>query len=291
MRKRIQHTMKGRKWLLMVSLMLLTQGGVAQSSQENMVAIGEDFFFQIKVVMALLVLIVLLVAFIALHVAVKDVKVFSIPYWWDSVRGLNATDPELHHEYDGVKELDNPVPGYLQFILYGSLVFGVGYLLHYHVWGTGELSIAEYETELAIAKEKYKDVELPDDQIKVLNDPAVLAAGGLTFQAFCQPCHGENLQGITGPNLTDEYWLHGASVKEIYTTITDGVPGKSMVSWKKLIPSQQRLELACYILSLQGSNPSDAKAPEGTKAGEAATEPVLQDSTSLPADSVLNLTE
>lgn len=186
-----------------------------------------------------------------------------------SLVASNATDPEMHHEYDGIRELDNPIPGYLQIIMYGSIVFGIVYLFHYHVLETGPLSDEEYQIEMAAAELKYKSVELPESALTLITDTRRLERAATLFSENCATCHGKKLEGDSGPNLTDPYWLHGSEVKSVYATITEGVPGKTMIGWKSKISSTQRLDLSSYILSLQGSQPANAKDPEGTLAGGA----------------------
>jgi cytochrome c oxidase cbb3-type subunit 3 len=218
---------------------------------------------EIKILTGCLIIIAVLVAYIAIVMSVKDISHFSLKYIWDGMVGRNAPDVETDHDYDGIRELDNPMPAWLRFLFIGSIVFAAGYLIHFHFLKTGSLSKEEYETEMAQAAEQYKRVELPDDQIIQITDPGRLTAAQDLFIETCATCHRKDLGGESGPNLTDEYWLHGGSVKEIYNTITNGVPGKSMISWKDRISSSERLAIASFILSKQGSNPVNPRPQEG----------------------------
>lgn len=229
------------------------------------VEIDSEFMTYVYIFLGMVGLMLLLAVLILGMVTTKRPDQFSMLGVWQSITGKNAVDPEMDHYYDGISELNNPMPAYLRLIFYGSIVFGIGYLIHYHVLETGALSDEEYQIEMAEAELKYQGIELPEDQLILITDQTRLQKASVLFMDNCATCHGEQLQGLSGPNLTDEYWLHEKGVKGVYKTITDGVPGKTMISWKKRISSTQRLELASYILSLQGTNPPDAKEPEGTK--------------------------
>ena len=232
------------------------------------VALDEAFMTQLQWLVAAIGFIFLFALFILVGALHKHPEKLTLMGMLNSVTAKNAADPEMHHEYDGIRELDNPIPGYLQVILYGSIVFGIVYLLHYHVLETGPLSAEEYEIEMAEAELKYKDVELPESALIMITDAKRLDKAATLFADNCATCHGAALEGDSGPNLTDPYWLHGGKVKTIYGTISEGVPGKTMIGWKKKLSSLQRLELASYILSMQGTNPPNAKEPEGTLEGE-----------------------
>ena len=180
-------------------------------------------------------------------------------------------DIELAHDYDGIKELDNDLPPWWKYLFIGTVVFAFVYLGKYHLFG-GENQIQELDKELADAQraiEEYKKTA-PDlltvDQVIQLTDAADLEAGKNIFQANCVACHRADGGGGIGPNLTDEYWILGGDIKEIFTTITEGGrDGKGMVSWKQQIKPSDIQKVASYILSLQGSNPPDAKEPQGDK--------------------------
>lgn len=247
------------------------------AAEKAPVRLDEAFMGDIRILTYILVLITALILYIAIVLSVKDIHKFSIKYFWDGVAGRNDADVETDHDYDGIRELDNPMPAWLKFIFIGSIAFGVVYIFHFHFLKTGPLSKEEYEIEMATAAETYKSVELPADQLILITDGGRLTAAENVFVEICATCHRKDLGGESGPNLTDEFWLHGNSVKEIYHTITNGVPGKSMISWKDRIPSSERLAIASFILSKQGSKPTNPRAPEGVIPG---AEPVaaLQDS-------------
>jgi cytochrome c oxidase cbb3-type subunit III len=262
---------------------LLLAAGTVSAADAPPVKIDGDFMRDIKILMYILIFIALLIGYIAVVLSVKDVSKLSLRSIWDNVVGRDATDPETDHDYDGIRELDNPMPAWLRFIFIGTIVFAFVYMIHYHFLKTGPLSREEYENEMALAAETYKSVELPDDQLNQITDAGRLVNAQAIFTENCATCHRVDLGGESGPNLTDEFWLHGGTVKDIYHTITNGVPGKTMISWKDRITSQQRLEIASFILSKQGSKPANPRAPEGSKAGEApVTAPT--DSAGVAAD-------
>lgn len=256
----------------------LSAQALPYATENPRVELGDYLHQQVRFIFILLVVVVVLALLIVGMLSSKDPNKFSIMWLVNSITGKGAPDPKMDHDYDGITELDNPMPAYLRLIFIGSIIFAVVYLLHYHVIGTGVLQTEEYLIEMAEAEQKYQGIELPEDQLIMLTDKARIEKGKALFTENCATCHREDLGGITGPNLTDAYWLHGGDIKEVYATITEGVPGKTMISWKKRISSVQRLELASYILSLQGSNPPDPKAPEGVLMGEEAPVNMVEDS-------------
>ncbi len=173
------------------------------------------------------------------------------------------------HEYDGIRELDNSLPPWWKALFYATIVFSVFYLAGYHVFGWAELQDAEYNTEVAEAKARIdaymasKGGALNESNVTYLEDEAALAEGKSIFNANCTACHGAELQGTVGPNLADEYWIHGGSVGDIFKTIRDGVPSKGMISWKAQLSPEQIQKVSSYIISMEGTNPPNAKDPQG----------------------------
>lgn len=177
----------------------------------------------------------------------------------------------IEHDFDGIQELDNPTPAWFMWLFYGTIVFGFCYMLIYHVFGVGQLQYDEYKTEVAqadIAKKEYlsKSANRVDENtVKLVADPAVLASGKAIFSQTCAPCHGANAEGNVGPNLTDEYWLHGGKINDLFKTIKYGVAAKGMPTWEKQLSPKQIADVANYIESLKDSHPANAKAPQGDK--------------------------
>lgn len=173
------------------------------------------------------------------------------------------------HDFDGIKELNNPTPAWFMGLFYITIVFAVGYLLVYHVFGIGQLQDQEYQTEMTIAN-KEKEVFLSksanrvdENTVTLSKDGAVLQSGATVFKTHCAACHGENGQGVVGPNLTDEYWLHGGKINDVFKTIKYGVQAKGMPNWEKQLTPKQIADVANYIKSIYGTKPAGAKEAQG----------------------------
>ncbi|WP_316801618.1 cbb3-type cytochrome c oxidase N-terminal domain-containing protein [Pedobacter frigidisoli] len=199
----------------------------------------------------------------------------SKPSVWEKLLSLKPIeqekDLEIDHAYDGIKELNNPVPAWFNFLFFGTMIFAAGYLFYYHIGGYGDLQDQEYVKEMQQAevdKAAYllKSANAVDENtVKVDNTPTVLEEGRGIFTGNCVVCHGDKAQGIIGPNLTDDYWLHGGGINNVFKTIKYGVTEKGMISWEKTLSPKQISAVANYILSLKGSNPAGAKAAQGDK--------------------------
>ena len=198
--------------------------------------------------------------------------------FWNKVLSLRPLAEEkdllIEHEYDGIQELDNPTPSWFMYLFYSTVVFAVCYLLIYHVFGVGQLQYDEYKTEVAqaeIVKKEYlsKAANLVDENtVKLVADPAVLKAGEGIFKQNCAACHGEHAQGVVGPNLTDDFWLHEGNIKAVFKTIKYGVAAKGMPTWEKQLSPKQMSDVSNYIKSLRGTNPANPKEPQGEKETE-----------------------
>tara|TARA_Y100000782_G_C10184966_1_gene265924 strand:+ start:2083 stop:3315 length:1233 start_codon:yes stop_codon:yes gene_type:complete len=189
----------------------------------------------------------------------------------DAVPVENEEDILTDHDYDGIQELDNNLPPWWVLGFYITIACAVVYIGYYEFYKGGNISKQEYAAEMkaaAEAREAYLaelGSQIDENNVTLLSDASALASGEKIFKTNCKPCHGENAQGINGPNLTDEYWLHGGGIKNVFTTIKYGVPLKGMIAWEDQLAPPQMQEVASYIMSLQGSNPAEAKAPEGEK--------------------------
>lgn len=228
--------------------------------------------------------------------ALDNTPISQLPFVKNLIQKLTKTrgledekEIELEHDYDGIKELDNDLPPWWVYLFYATIIFGVIYIGKYHLFG-GDNQIQELEKDMMITQkeiEEYKKTApdlLTADKVVLLTDAGDIAAGKAIFDSNCVACHRADGGGGIGPNLTDEYWILGGDVKEIFNTIMEGGrDGKGMVSWKQQIKPSEIQKVASYILSLQGTNPSDGKAPEGDKvAASADTAPVKNDSLAAP---------
>ncbi len=174
----------------------------------------------------------------------------------------------LDHEADGIRELDNKLPRWWVWLFYLTIVFAAAYLSYYHVLGAGDLQAAEYRKEMEIG-EKLKGAALAQfeeslGKMEPLSEPAVLAQGLQTFKTLCAPCHREDGGGLVGPNLTDDYWIHGPTFTDNLKTIWNGIPDKGMVSWKGVLQPKDIEAVASYIYTLRGTKPPNPKPAENT---------------------------
>jgi cytochrome c oxidase cbb3-type subunit 3 len=176
----------------------------------------------------------------------------------------------LDHNYDGIQELDNHLPPWWKWLFYFTIGFGVVYLIVYHVLGLMPLQTAEYEEEIAAAEKQRQEylasqpsAVIDESTVAMVDDAASLADGKQVYDNNCAACHRADGGGGIGPNLTDNYWLHGGSIESVFTTIKVGVPENGMISWEPLLSPSQMQNVASYIMTMVGTNPPDAKEPQG----------------------------
>lgn len=172
------------------------------------------------------------------------------------------------HSYDGIRELDNVIPPWFTTAFILTILFAGVYLYRYHIAKDAPLMIEEYEIAVNKANLEHdeylkKQANNIDENSVTLLTGAELEAGKKTFTTICAACHKADGGGMVGPNLTDDYWIHGGSLKDIFKTIKYGVPEKGMISWKEQLSPQQIAQVANYILTLHGTNPPDAKEKQG----------------------------
>lgn len=178
----------------------------------------------------------------------------------------------LDHEYDGIKEYDNPLPRWWVLIFWASFWFSLAYFLYFHVLGKGESVAAGYEKERIAARDQrlaQSASEKPTESAlaELAADGALVADAKLLFTERCAVCHGDQGQGLIGPNLSDGHWLHGrGELLQIYGVIADGVPAKGMPPWSAQLSPIELRKLAAFVGSLRGKN-LPGKAPEGTAVG------------------------
>ncbi len=172
----------------------------------------------------------------------------------------------LDHEYDGIGELDNKLPRWWVWLFNFCIVFAVLYMIHYHVLGKGRLMTAEYAAEMQVG-EKIKQAALAKFETEMTTltpskDQVVLAEGQSLFLKLCAPCHRPDGGGLVGPNLCDDYWIHGPEFKDNLRTIYNGVPEKGMVTWKTMLKPKEMYSVASYIYTLRGTSPPNPKPRE-----------------------------
>ena len=202
-------------------------------------------------------------------------------------------DIMLDHDYDGIKELDNVLPPWWVYLFYGTIVFALVYLVRFHVMNEYDQE-QEFKNEVELAElEKSKLPKSAADEISyetvvAVTDATSLAKGKEIFNNACAACHKADGGGLVGPNLTDKHWINGGGIKNIFKLISEGSKNNpSMVAWKANLSATDIQSVSSYILTLEGSNPPDAKAAEGeiwAETGDAAAVPAtVVDSTNVEA--------
>ena len=196
--------------------------------------------------------------------------------WWDRFNKLKPVseeaDLDLGHEYDGIRELNNRLPPWWLYGFYLCIIFAGVYLWRFHVTHNGPSSAQEYETSVADAKAridaylKEKGDAVDENTVVLLTDKASLDEGKIIFEKSCVTCHKATGGGDVGPNLTDDYWLHGNDIKSVFKTIRYGF--NAMPQWQMAYSNKQIQLVASYVKSLHGSNPPNPKAPQGVEMKE-----------------------
>lgn len=193
------------------------------------------------------------------------------------------------HSYDGIRELDNVIPPWFTTAFIISIIFAIAYLYRYHIAKSAPMQIEEFEIAMAKAELEHDEYlktvasNIDESNIAVMTG-ADLEAGQKTFVTLCAACHKTDGGGSVGPNLTDEYWIHGGSLQDVFKTVKYGVPDKGMISWKEQLSPMQMAQVSNYIMTLKGTNPPGAKEKQGVLYVPAATPPDSTAVTTTPAD-------
>jgi cytochrome c oxidase cbb3-type subunit 3 len=213
--------------------------------------------------------------------------------WWDNINKFRPVQEEaaidLGHDYDGIRELDNRLPPWWLYGFYLCVIFAGIYLWRYHIAQTAPLSKEELAIEMKKGEEekaaylKNAANNIDETTVQYLTAEADLTAGKQIFITACAACHLADGGGSIGPNLTDDYWIHGGSIQDIFKTIKYGVVEKGMKSWKDDYGPVKMAQIASYIKSLKGTKPATPKAPQGELYAENAA--AATDSTAVKVDS------
>jgi cytochrome c oxidase cbb3-type subunit 3 len=210
---------------------------------------------------------------------------------WNKINEFKPLEEEASldtgHSYDGIRELDNVTPPWFKAAFAATIVFAIIYLYRYEVAHSAPNQVEEFETEMREAKIiqdsllKLEGNKIDENSVVLLTNSGEIAEGKSLFMANCIACHGDKGQGGVGPNLTDEYWIHSGSVKDVFKSIKYGWVEKGMKSWKDDFSPKQIAELSSYIETLKGTNPPNAKEKQGELYVEAtaATTTIVADST------------
>ncbi|MGM0945118.1 MAG: cbb3-type cytochrome c oxidase N-terminal domain-containing protein [Bacteroidota bacterium] len=257
------------------------------------------------VILLLLILMVYLMSFMATVLRKENPELVKEPSWWDKFKerfvtgkmdeaGGQAERQKMmaDHSYDGITELDNFMPPWLQWVFILSIVFAVVYYVHYTVLGTGKTGIEEYQEELrleAIAAENRQAsmvASIDETNVEFDESSGSLSVGKSIFEANCAACHANDGGGGVGPNLTDDYWIHGGSIQDVFKVVKYGVVSKGMVPWEDQLSPQEMQQVSSYILTLVGTTPANPKEPQGdlfTPEAESAEDEVTESTSEVAA--------
>ena len=189
----------------------------------------------------------------------------------ERTEAAEPTENKIIHEVDGIQEYDNKLPNWWLYTLYGSIVFAFGYWFIFHTSGFGSTPRAAYEEEMdRVAMAEAANAKLTGpvtgESLTLLSkNRGIVARGKQTFVSTCAACHRVDGGGVVGPNLTDEFWLHGAAPEKIFKTVSAGVPDKGMPAWGPQLGAERVQAVTAYVLTLRGTNVSGGKAPQGER--------------------------
>ena len=303
-----------KKFISFILILLFPMAAFAQEAVQQ-VSILNDPLLPLYVVIAFIVLVSLMVLIVAIYM-IKILNMFVeraaqeratklgieyVPepgFWmrfWSRISDMKPVEKEadimLDHNYDGIKELDNHLPPWWKWLFYITMIWAVVYLVAYHVTDSLPLMDQEYQNEVAQADSlkarlaaASPAVEIDENALKYEPDDVILASGRTVYVNNCASCHKAQGEGDIGPNLTDTYWLHGGSVTDIYKTIENGVIEKGMIAWGPVLSQEKIRDVTFYIMSIQGSNPANPKAPQGEL--YVAPEQPASDSTNVVSDTL-----
>ncbi len=302
MAEKIQEGGPKKTFLLTLLVLLFSADGVfANGIQKTSFSYFDNFTFITWTFLVIFLLELVIIVFFAIQInSILKPKVY---YKWEDEEELSLWDRinsfrpireeskfDTGHDYDGIHELDNIIPPWFTAAFAGTILFAGVYLYRYHYAHSAPLSIQEFKMEMDAAAKL--DNERLAGQGAAVDENSVtllgaddISLGKATFGQYCTPCHmahgGSSPTGV-GPNLTDDYWIHGGSIKDIFKSIKYGWPEKGMISWKDQLSANQIAQIASFIHSIHGSNPPGAKQPQGEIYKESApAETAVKDTTKL----------
>jgi cytochrome c oxidase cbb3-type subunit 3 len=199
----------------------------------------------------------------------------------DTSNGRATTDADhlLDHSYDGIQEYDNPLPRWWLAIFWATIIFTPLYVLYFH-FGGGMLATERYDQEMIAFYDKQAEQLLALGEITestlvdLMADTSMMNGGKKIFQSKCATCHGMFGEGGIGPNLTDDYWLHGSQLMDVYATVRDGIPAKGMLAWERQLRPAELMAVSSYVGTLLGTDPPNPKEPQGNQQARQAPAPV-----------------
>lgn len=177
----------------------------------------------------------------------------------------------VDHDYDGIQELDNPLPDWWLITFLATIMFAFFYFIHFEIGG-GQTIAEELQEDIAtIDVRKNKNpapADSDEDLTQLLNSAAILEQGKAVYLSKCLACHGPELQGLIGPNLTDDFWIHGhGKPTDIAMLVRKGVLEKGMPQWDGMLKDEDIRAVTVFVVSRRGTNPANPKPPQGEKIG------------------------
>ncbi len=276
-----------KRGTMVIILFLITTMSHAQEGTEEAAAVVQSTgWFGLPAWIWLIYFLTIIVELCTIQVLINIISMVNLPEeaaeaspkkqsWFAR---LNNTVPaekydelDLNHDYDGISELDNSIPRWWLYAFYFTIIWGVVYAYRFLVSQTIPTQYEQLEesiTQAAIAQRKRDEASggAIDENTVQMADASGIANGQTLYYANCRACHGDEAQGAAvGPNLTDPYWLHGGSLKDVFISIKNGWPDKGMQSWKAILSPSEMQDVASYIMSVQGTTPPNARAPQGEK--------------------------
>lgn len=289
---------------LLISITGFSQEAASSDPMTVLYVLGALVF--IVLLLVIMVAILLLRSFNTLveQTLKEKAKALGVAYvpqpsiWTKLSQKLNASVPveqekdiDLGHSYDGIRELDNHLPPWWKWLFYATIVWSVVYMAVYHVSSSLPLSIDEYQIEVAAADAEKKrflasqpQIAIDLDKMEYTADAEIIARGEKVYMINCVPCHRNDGGGNTiGPNLTDNYWLHGGALKNVFSMVNNGLVEKGMPAWGKTMSQGDVRDVTFFVLSLQGTNPANGKAPQG----EPMEQTIIQKGDSIKSEASL----
>ena len=280
--------------VLIPAFLLLSPALFAQGNTAAVSAIGDmtstTFYVMITIIFVELLVILALLMNIRALLKVEKEKAIEVLFneeekvgiasnklsWWDRFNKLKPVSEEaeldLGHEYDGIRELNNRLPPWWLYGFYLCILFAGVYLWRFHVSHNGPSSAEEYENSMVVARAqidayvKAKGDAVDEYTVTRLTDKASLGEGKIIFEKSCVTCHKATGGGDVGPNLTDDFWIHGNDIKSVFKTIRYGI--NAMPQWQMAYSNKQIQLVASYVKSLHGTNPPNPKAHQGVEMKE-----------------------
>ena len=187
-------------------------------------------------------------------------------------------DQLLDHDFDGIREYDNPCPGWWHAVLWGTFVFSVLYFIFFHL-GTAGWTLAESYGQAAAENVKLRFARIGNLQsneetlLKCMASADFLSVGASVFDAQCKSCHAADGSGLVGPNLTDDHYKNVKKFMDLVSVVENGAAAGSMPAWRNRLHPNEVILVAAYVASLRGKNKPGQRGAEGEKIAPWPTPP------------------